>query len=195
MKLQVDYSQFIPRGHYTRSDKLKRYFKAMMWFGLVPIALRNQADEFEPRLARQAVLMALDVLSGSVGDESLVDVWRDVYEPTAFMVGFADDNTPGDYGTAVSEVYGYPLDTAKLLPDTDLETLAEKVLAMRPPGIKIPSIGKDPTQPGYPQFKVMGQRFVLDSHIFQMMVFPHVGRRRKASPAVTTCGTSRWGST
>jgi hypothetical protein len=26
-----DYSQYIPRGHYTRSEKLNRYFKAMMW--------------------------------------------------------------------------------------------------------------------------------------------------------------------
>ncbi len=28
-----DYSQYVPRGHYTRSELLKRYFKAMMWFG------------------------------------------------------------------------------------------------------------------------------------------------------------------
>ena len=28
-----DYSQYVPRGHYTRSELLKRYFKSMIWFG------------------------------------------------------------------------------------------------------------------------------------------------------------------
>ena len=26
----IDYSQFIPRGHYTRTEKFKKFFKAMM---------------------------------------------------------------------------------------------------------------------------------------------------------------------
>jgi len=29
-KYKEDYSQYVPRGHYTRSEKLKKYFKAMM---------------------------------------------------------------------------------------------------------------------------------------------------------------------
>ena len=32
-KYQEDYSQYVPRGHYTRSEKLKNYFKAFMWHG------------------------------------------------------------------------------------------------------------------------------------------------------------------
>jgi len=28
-----DYSQYVPRGHYTKSEKLKNYFKSMMWYG------------------------------------------------------------------------------------------------------------------------------------------------------------------
>ena len=34
-----------------------------------------------------------------------------------FMVGFADDNTPADYGTAVAKIYGEPLETSKLVPE------------------------------------------------------------------------------
>ncbi|HID07344.1 MAG TPA: DUF3160 domain-containing protein, partial [Armatimonadetes bacterium] len=30
---KFDYSQFRPRGHYTRNENLKRYFKGMMWYG------------------------------------------------------------------------------------------------------------------------------------------------------------------
>jgi hypothetical protein len=29
----IDYSQFRPRGHYTESEQLRRYFRALMWLG------------------------------------------------------------------------------------------------------------------------------------------------------------------
>ncbi len=32
---QEDYSQYVPRGHYTKSEKLKNYFKAIMWYGRI----------------------------------------------------------------------------------------------------------------------------------------------------------------
>ncbi|MCK4310868.1 MAG: DUF3160 domain-containing protein, partial [Methanomicrobia archaeon] len=34
-----DYSQYVPRGHYTRSEDLERYFKAMMWYGRIMFRL------------------------------------------------------------------------------------------------------------------------------------------------------------
>jgi len=173
---KVDYSQFVPRGHYTRSEKLKRYFKALMWYGLTPMALRNIRNEFAPHQARQAVLMADAILYGTAGDEPIGKVWEDLYEPTAFMVGFADDNTPADYGQVIPDIFGDPIEAQKLVPQDNLEELAERVLAMRPPGIVMASVTGDRQLPGIPQFRVMGQRFVLDSHIFQMMVLPHVKR-------------------
>jgi len=173
---KVDYSQFVPRGHYTRSEKLKRYFKGMMWYGLMPVAMRNMRDELAPRQCRQAVLLAQILLNGKAGDEALTEVWKDVYEPTAFMVGFADDNTPDDFGEAMTRLFGAALETQKLIPQDNLEKLADEVLKLRPPGIVMASIRKDPQKPGIPQFRVMGQRYVLDSHIFQMMVTPHVGK-------------------
>jgi len=36
-----DYSQYVPRGHYTQSEKLKRYFKAMMWYGRMAFLLKG----------------------------------------------------------------------------------------------------------------------------------------------------------
>ena len=34
-KRDVDFSQFEPRGHYTNTEQLKRYFRAMMWLGRI----------------------------------------------------------------------------------------------------------------------------------------------------------------
>ena len=42
-----DYSQYVPRGHYTRSETLKRYFKAMLWYGRMTCLLKGN-DSFGP---------------------------------------------------------------------------------------------------------------------------------------------------
>ncbi|MEN6314675.1 MAG: DUF3160 domain-containing protein, partial [Clostridiaceae bacterium] len=40
----LDYSQYKPRGHYTRSEAFERYFKTMMWYGKAPFALCIEKD-------------------------------------------------------------------------------------------------------------------------------------------------------
>ncbi len=47
-KLKEVYGQYKPRGHYTRSEDLKMYFKAMMWYGRLTFRLN---DDFETRRA------------------------------------------------------------------------------------------------------------------------------------------------
>jgi len=42
-----DYSQYVPRGHYTRSEILKAYFKAMMWYGRMGFLLKG-SDPWGP---------------------------------------------------------------------------------------------------------------------------------------------------
>ena len=36
-----DFSQYVPRGHYTRSETLKKYFVGMMWFGRMTFLLKG----------------------------------------------------------------------------------------------------------------------------------------------------------
>jgi hypothetical protein len=182
----VDYSQFIPRGHYTRSDKLKRYFKGMMWYGLVPLALRNLKGDLALTQARQAALMAQALLTGKAGQEPLTKVWEEVYDVTAFLVGYADDNTPQDFGKAMGQSFGERFDPMALLPEANLQKLAEGLLALRSPGITMAAVTYDTKYAGIPQFRVMGQRFVLDSYIFQHMVVPYVGAGRSAPNAPLT---------
>ena len=51
-EVRFAYSLFRPRGHYTRSEVLQRYFRGMMWLQTVPFGLNNP-DEF-----REAIVMA-----------------------------------------------------------------------------------------------------------------------------------------
>ena len=46
------YSLFRPRGHYTRSEELKRYFRGMMWLQSAPMGMDH------PEEVHQAVIMA-----------------------------------------------------------------------------------------------------------------------------------------
>jgi len=38
--LKEDYSQYIPRGHYDKTDQLKNYFKSMMWYGRLTFRMK-----------------------------------------------------------------------------------------------------------------------------------------------------------
>ena len=51
-EVQFAYSLFRPRGHYTRSEKLQRYFRGMMWIQSVPFGT-DHMDE-----VREAVMIA-----------------------------------------------------------------------------------------------------------------------------------------
>ncbi len=46
-KYQEDYSQYVPRGHYTSSEKLKNYFKAFMWHGRMSMLLKGELIKSE----------------------------------------------------------------------------------------------------------------------------------------------------
>lgn len=60
---EIDFSQFTVRGHYTRSEELRKYFKAMIWLGRTEILFTNPANSYvqhkEEDLQRMAILSAL----------------------------------------------------------------------------------------------------------------------------------------
>ena len=71
---QEDYSQYKPRGHYTQSEKLKRYFKAMMWYGRITFLLRGSdiINEIDAKIATiQACFISTALSSLTINDEPL----------------------------------------------------------------------------------------------------------------------------
>lgn len=58
-----DYSQYVPRGHYTRNDTLKIYFKQMMWCGRMMFRVSPPKNEFTNEVdedkAKEETLMAI----------------------------------------------------------------------------------------------------------------------------------------
>ncbi|MCD6505393.1 DUF3160 domain-containing protein [Candidatus Poribacteria bacterium] len=168
-----DYSQYIPRGHYTRNDKFKRFFKAMMWFGRMGFRLKSESETLS------AILIAA-ALQGETDDgRQLMDLWDEIYEPTVFFVGKSDDLTVRHYMSVARKVYGPSFD--KLSPDQMAEGLnrfIEEAQNLEDPLINSSIIlqGSD-LAAETKGFRFMGQRFIPDSYMFTQLVHSHVQNR------------------
>jgi len=172
-----DYSQYVPRGHYTRNETFERYFRAMMWHGRMGFRLNTGNTDVDRRETRQAILLAQALKTGTVDSEPALKVWDRIYEPTAFFVGRADDLTVYDYAPLIEQVYGPDFQPAELGDATRLDSFIEKARNLRPPRI-VSGLVTDREQPQKVTraFRFMGQRFVPDSYIFQQLVYNRVQR-------------------
>jgi len=160
----VRFNQFKPRGHYTRSELFQRYFRAMMWYGLVPMPLKSSRPE--AKLAATQAALICDSLAAS--DEARA-AWTRIYDPTAFYVGTADDLTYEQLGPIVKDVFGGRI---AAMADTErLERMVTRVNSELPrPGIEVMTDEQVQGQ----EFRLMGQRFIPDSRIMQELVYPKV---------------------
>ncbi|MBI5832412.1 MAG: DUF3160 domain-containing protein [Armatimonadetes bacterium] len=155
--VRVDFTQFIVRGHYTRTPELGQYFRAMMWLGLVPRPLGPGVPECTVR--------SLLLTHQLVGDDEARGLWRRVYEPTAFMVGVADDLTHEDLQPFLRRCFD-PERIDSFGEQERLEAFWKLTPTMRQQGIEAGAIS----------YKIMGQRFILDSRVFRETVAPRTGR-------------------
>ncbi len=175
-----DYSQYVPRGHYTRNETFQRYFKAMMWYGRMMFRLKPgpspEAVEAGRMETRQAILIVAALQNAQVGEEPALAVWERIYEPTVFFVGKTDDLNVYDYAQAIREVYGDQLTLADLEDDAKLDEFIQRAMTLRPPRI-VSSYVTDQEKPEEVTkgFRFMGQRFIPDSYIFQQLVYDKVG--------------------
>ena len=174
-----DYSQYVPRGHYTRNETFERYFKAMMWYGRMAFRLKPgdnpEALEMGRMETRQAILIVSALLNAQVDGEPGLDVWERIYEPTVFFVGKTDDLNVYDYAQIIRTVYGEELALDALADNDKLDAFIEQAMTLRPPKI----VGGYVTDQEDPQvvtksFRFMGQRFIPDSYIFQQLVYDKV---------------------
>lgn len=167
-----DWSQYVPRGHYTRSEALMRYFRAMMWHGRMTL---RQGDDVE---TQQAALMTLAWQQTMVEDKPATGVWHAIYDPTVFFVGRADDLTPTEYSGSLVEAYGEITAPQALVDDARFARFQQLIAELRPPEILGMVIEDDrPVEETTKGLRFMGQRFVPDSFIFRQLVHRNVPDR------------------
>lgn len=172
---QLDYSQYKPRGHYTRNDDLKRYFKAMMWYGQVGFPLHILDENGKEKRAMEETLQALLItytvfLNNEDSGDIDIQLWENIYEPTGFYVGTGDDLNLYHYRDLILDVYGKNPDISEFSDKERLNKIYEEAEKLPEPKIKAKY-----TQVNMPvgkQFRFMGQRYVPDAEIIQEMVEP-----------------------
>jgi hypothetical protein len=182
MGYEEDFTQFVPRGHYTRSEVLERYFQAMMWYGRVSFRLQPAPppapNDMGMNNTAQAILLSLaltEPVVGLVGSPTGLQVWDALYEPTAFFVGSADDLVPSEYLGLIEEIYGESVSLAELDNDFLLEEFVDAALNLRAPlilGHPIPDTMSINQTIG---LRFMGQRYIPDSYILGQLVYTNVG--------------------
>ncbi len=170
-KLIEDYSQYIPRGHYTRSEELKKYFRAMMWYGRLTYRLR---DEFE---TRRALLMTQVLRTATAPDGTpATTLWQNIYEPTVFIVGKADDLSFFEYGALMDSVFGENPDPASFADEAKFAAFMEAAKTLPPPQVNSMWVWIwEDTEQATKGFRFMGQRFTLDAYVFGQVIWRKVG--------------------
>ena len=168
--LKEDYSQYVPRGHYTKTEDLKAYFKAMMWYGRLSFRLKNE-DE-----VKSSLLITLALGNKSDNQES----WDKIYEPVNFFVGKSDDITYYQFRDVIKEAFGdnITLDTIKN-DNAKLATFTELANELDSPQINsMPIFGasiQEDRDAEIKGFRFLGQRFTIDASIFQRLIYREVG--------------------
>ncbi len=178
-----DYSQYVPRGHYTRSEILQNYFKALMWHGRMSMLLKGkliQAEDPEKEAHIQTIQAGL-ITSNLEDNPDLLTKWDRIYRITAFYVGFSDDLGPYEYMEAMESVFG---NGSRNFNATTMEKLKVELAGYRSPEIYggtgsgtneliLTAEQADELLEDTKGFRFIGQRFVPDSYIFFRLIGPY----------------------
>ena len=149
------YSLFKPRGHYTRSHQLERYFRMMMWLQTVPFRTDNTQQ-------MQRAVMLADWLAK---DQQAMRLYNNIAEPMTFLMGQPDNVS---IPQVVDIVRNTGLSIEKLLADQEqmqkvrqqVEQVAEQQTRIKPKF----------NYSGEYKINLMPQRYQPDAEVLQEMV-------------------------
>lgn len=149
------YSLFRPRGHYTRSEKLQRYFRGMMWLQTANFGLNNKDEVL-------ATVMQTYALKN---DEKLVKKYQTLNRFITFLMGKPDNLTIMQVKAEVEKL------------NMQMEDLLHNDQAIAQLTAKLEEIGNKQTRirPKYEKtshnkINVMPQRYQPDAEVLQEMV-------------------------
>lgn len=166
-EVKYAYSLYRPRGHYTRSERLQRYFRTMMWLQTVHFGTDNAAQ------LDRALLLA-DIVGS---DKAIASLYRQITEPLTYLMGQPDN-------IDIMQVYGVlqksGLTLSLLLKNKkklaavrqQIETIAERQTRIKP------KYGR--TSPY--KINLMPQRYQPDAEVLQEMVDYDTDPTKRATP-------------
>jgi Protein of unknown function (DUF3160) len=176
----VDYSQFKPRGHYTKSTQLKRYFRCLMWLGRVDCGWNVLPTDGTPgvhsdsdRELRDAVLM-VELLQATDSMKPL----KALDDIIAFMIGRSDNLTVFALRDLLNQAKVEKLaDVAGADALGRLKTAVmngKQAQQMIRSQVVISDPGDTYKVPPPSTFQLFGQRFIIDSFVLSQVVYDSI---------------------
>ena len=158
-----EYSLFRPRGHYTRNDNLKRYFRTMMWLQTVPFRTDVPFDMLKANILAVEVCDDLD-------NPRLYTLYKKLTEPMNFLMGQPDDVSIEQVNKIISDIATCEIDPNEL--GKKVDEIAEKQTRIRP---KFQRTGRN-------KVRLMPQRYQPDAEVLQEMVDYDSKPTKRATP-------------
>ena len=149
------YSLFRPRGHYTRTEKLQRYFRGMMWIQSVPFGLDNE-DE-----VRAAVQQACALKSDKTAQKN----YNRLNQLITYMMGQSDNLS---LPQVLAEVEKTGMQMEHLIHSD--EAIAKITAALKEIGDKQTRIRPKFEKTSHNKINVMPQRYQPDAEVLLNMV-------------------------
>jgi hypothetical protein len=154
----VDYTQFTPRSHYTKSSLLRAYFRAMMYLGKNYYNLQNSDGMID------ALLLAHIMATPDIKGRRPLEDWQRLMEITIFYVGLSDDISYPEWRDFIVKVAG----GEKFTPGDALSPNLHKKIEARLEELKPPVTALtrgEQVDIGKINFRIFGQRFTFDAWI------------------------------
>jgi hypothetical protein len=182
----VDFSQFAVRGHYESSERLKRYFRAMIWCGRIDLRIAGKpqmvtrsgkTEDYRRQLGTAIVLHQLLTQPYRSDRSGQFELWQQFDSIIQTFVGWSDSMTFGQLSEilAVAQIKSLAditsLATLEKL-QTDILTGQLGLQNIRSHWYQSPLSGEQIQLPR--SFTVLGQKFVPDSWIFSQLVFDSI---------------------
>jgi hypothetical protein len=173
-----DFSQYKPRGHYTRSPELGRYFQAMMWLGRTDFRFLETQPDGTQLLRRRQVAAAL-ALRELLGDTELA-AYASIDSVVRAFVGEPDFMTLEQIDQLKTDLGIADASGLAALSDSALATALAKVGYGRQRILSalVENAGVVGTLPLSLSFAFLGQRYVIDSHVFSSVVWDRTAAMR-----------------
>lgn len=182
---KLDFSQFTVRGHYVDDEftqeygvSLEPYFRAMMWLGRIDFWLtspENDSISLADQLRMSLDALLLNEIVKASGAHDLIAQNSQIIDA---LVGESDNLTIEELTGICNSIYIN--DVSDILNENLFETFQDTLKKNNAYGQKIMSTILEvnifsATPDTLPvSFKLMGQRFILDSYVFSNVVYDRI---------------------
>jgi len=169
-----DYTQYVPRGHYTITPEMERYFRSVMWLGRMTFLNRSVQS------TRAAVVLIDSLKEAKIQDNGAdvpaLAVWQQFFRVIGTFVGSADDLNAAEIDAAILRTLGDSFPLTDLDDDDAVLAIQAEVDKLRDPGILSGYLSAlaDMTK-SMKGLRLLGQVFLPDSYATGQLVYGHVG--------------------